>query len=167
MAAMAVLMGVTRAIWGAKYRADPVAANSRLCVPGHSGENNDLAFLFWSRNKQIAGFFERSSSHVFPAWVKLATAACAPSGKGWTRYGTSSRFCSSSFLSLGLWIVGRTHHSEIMQCLPSGDGDRRNRSRRWPMPPNLSGAWRSWPQKLEDAVLIMGRALPGPCCSCR
>lgn len=163
LAAMAVLMGVTLAIWGAKYRAYPIVQTAGYVFLGIAAVIGILAFLFWSRNKQIAGFFERLLKPRFPRVGEACYRRLCAFGQGLHTIRDFKSFLLIFLLSLGLWIVVANAYLEIMHAYPVATATAQTASR------EVAHATESFPArtaglrqiKLEDAVLIMGASVAG------
>jgi hypothetical protein len=162
ISAVAVLMGLSLAIWGDKFKAYPQVQTAGYLLLGLAAALAVTFFLLWWRTEQIASLLERL---LRPRSEQVANAVCRKVrafGEGLHTIRDLKSFVFIAMVSLCLWIFIAQSYIQVMHAYPvttvqvradSDDDDDAG--------PVVTRTVRLHQMKLEDALLVMGASMAG------
>ena len=162
ISAVAVLMGVSLAIWGDKFKAYPEVQTAGYLLLGLAAALALMFFLLWWRTEQIAHLLERL---LRPRSEALANTVCRKVrafGQGLHTIRDLKSFLLIVMVSLCLWIFIAQAYIQVMHAYPvttvevQADSDDDDDSG-----PVVTRTVRLHQMKLEDALLVMGASMAG------
>jgi len=164
MSAVAILMGVTLAIWGEKYRAYPFVQVAGYALLGIAAGMAIVVFFLWWKSEQITNLFQRLLEPRFPRAGNAVCRRLRAFGQGLHTIQDLKSFVLIVLLSLGVWMLIARSYIQIMHAYPvttvavepdSNNGGANASS------PVVTRTVRLNQMELEDAVLVMGASITG------
>ncbi len=162
ISAVAVLMGVSLAIWGDKFKAYPEVQTAGYLLLGLAAALALMFFLLWWRTEQIAHLLDRL---LRPRSEAVANTVCRKTrafGQGLHTIRDLKSFLLIVMVSLCLWIFIAQAYIQVMHAYPvttvevQADSDDDDDSG-----PTVTRTVRLHQMKLEDALLVMGASMAG------
>jgi hypothetical protein len=163
ISAVAILMGLSLAIWGDKFKAYPQVQTAGYLLLGLAAALALIFFLLWWRTEQIAHVLDRL---LRPRSEKLANTICRKVrafGQGLDTIRDLKSFLLIALVSLCLWVFIAQAYVQVMHAYPvttvevradSDDDDSGSG-------PVVTRTIRLHQMKLEDALLVMGASMAG------
>jgi glycosyltransferase 2 family protein len=163
ISAVAILMGITLAIWGDKFKAYPQVQTAGYLLLGLAAALALIFFLVWWRTKQIANILDRL---IRPRSENVADAVCrkvCAFGEGLHTIRDLKSFVLIALVSLCLWVFIARAYIQVMHSYPvtmvevqaeSDDDDDSGGA-------VITRTVRLHEMKLEDALLVMGASMAG------
>ncbi len=164
ISAVAVLMGLSLAIWGDKFKAYPQVQTAGYLLLGLAAALALIFFLLWWRTGQIAQILDRL---LRPRSEQVANTVCRKVrafGQGLHTIRDLKSFLLIALVSLCLWIFIAQAYIQVMHAYPvttvqvRADSDDDDDS--GPMV-TVTRTVRLHQMKLEDALLVMGASMAG------
>lgn len=164
ISAVAVLMGLSLAIWGDKFKAYPQVQTAGYLLLGLAAALALTFFLLWWRTEQIACVLDRL---LRPRSGQVANTVCRKVrafGQGLHTIRDLKSFVLIALVSLCLWTFIAQSYIQVMHAYPvttvqvradSDDDDDDNAG------PVVTRTVRLHQMKLEDALLVMGASMAG------
>ncbi len=162
ISAVAVLMGLSLAVWGNKFKAYPQVQTAGYLLLALAAALAMTFFLLWWRTEQIASLLERL---LRPRSEQVANAVCRKVrafGQGLHTIRDLKSFVFIAMVSLCLWIFIAQSYVQVMHAYPvttvqvqadSDDDDNPS--------PVVTRTVRLHHMELEDALLVMGASMVG------
>jgi hypothetical protein len=160
MSSVAVLMGITLAIWGEKYRAFPFVQYAGYALLGISSVMAMIVFALWARNEQIAGFFEHLLMPRFPAAAKAICRRLLAFGQGLHTIQDFKSFAAIVLLSMAIWLSIARSYVQVMHAYPVTEVAVQTEGGQSSAPPTIRTV-RLHDMETEDALLVMGASITG------
>ncbi len=164
MSAVAVLMGITLAVWGEKYRAYPFVQMAGYALLGIAAGMAIIVFFLWWRSEQIASLFESMLKPRFPRAGDAVCRRLLAFGQGLHTIQDLKSFVLIVLLSLGVWVLIARSYIEVMHAYPvstvavQADSGRNGANTSAPLEIRTV---RLHHIKIEDAMLVMGASITG------
>jgi len=162
MSSVAILMGITLAIWGEKYRAYPFVQWAGYTLLGIAGSMAVIVFVLWWRSEQIAGLCEGLLTPRFPRPAKAVSHRLRAFGQGLHTIQDLKSFVLIVLLSLSLWLLIARSYIQVMHAYPVTTVSVQLESG-GPADPSqvVTRTVRLHNIELEDAMLVMGASITG------
>jgi hypothetical protein len=164
VSSVAILMGVSLAIWGDKFKAFPQVQTAGYLLLGLAAALALTFFLLWWRTEQIANLMDRL---LRPRSERVADGVCRKVrafGRGLQTIRDLKSFFLIVTLSLCLWVFIAQAYIQVMHAYPAttvqvqADTDDDNDSDAGPV---MTRNVRLYQMHLEDALLVMGASMAG------
>ena len=162
ISAVAILMGLSLAIWGDKFKAYPQVQTAGYLLLGLAAALALIFFLLWWRTEQIA----HALDHLLrPRSEQVANTICRKVrafGQGLHTIRDLKSFLLIALVSLCLWIFIAQAYIQVMHAYPvttvevQADTDDDD-----DFGPVVTRTIRLHQMKLEDALLVMGASMAG------
>jgi uncharacterized protein (TIRG00374 family) len=162
ISAVAILMGLSLAIWGDKFKAYPQVQTAGYLLLGLAAALALIFFLLWWRTEQIASVLDRL---LRPRSEQVANTICRKVrafGQGLHTIRDLKSFLLIALVSLCLWVFIAQAYIQVMHAYPvttvevQADTDDDDDSG-----PVVTRTIRLHQMKLEDALLVMGASMAG------
>jgi uncharacterized protein (TIRG00374 family) len=162
ISAVAILMGLSLAIWGDKFKAYPQVQTAGYLLLGLAAALALIFFLLWWRTEQIASVLDRL---LRPRSEQFANTICRKVrafGQGLHTIRDLKSFLLIALVSLCLWIFIAQAYIQVMHAYPvttvevQADTDDDD-----DFGPVVTRTIRLHQMKLEDALLVMGASMAG------
>ena len=165
ISAVAILMGLSLAIWGDKFKAYPQVQTAGYLLLGLAAALALIFFLLWWRTEQIARVLDRL---LRPRSERVANTICRKVrafGQGLHTIRDLKSFLLIALVSLCLWVFIAQAYIQVMHAYPvttvqvqvdSDDDDDDSGPG-----PVVTRTIRLHQMKLEDALLVMGASMAG------
>jgi uncharacterized protein (TIRG00374 family) len=162
ISAVAILMGLSLAIWGDKFKAYPQVQTAGYLLLGLAAALALIFFLLWWRTEQIASVLDRL---LRPRSEQVANTICRKVrafGQGLHTIRDLKSFLLIALVSLCLWIFIAQAYIQVMHAYPvttvevQADTDDDD-----DFGPVVTRTIRLHQMKLEDALLVMGASMAG------
>jgi len=162
ISAVAILMGLSLAIWGDKFKAYPQVQTAGYLLLGLAAALALIFFLLWWRTEQIA----HALDHLLrPRSEQVANTICRKVrafGQGLHTIRDLKSFLLIALVSLCLWVFIAQAYIQVMHAYPvttvevQADTDDDD-----DFGPVVTRTIRLHQMKLEDALLVMGASMAG------
>ncbi|MGD0974099.1 MAG: lysylphosphatidylglycerol synthase transmembrane domain-containing protein [Candidatus Korobacteraceae bacterium] len=162
ISAVAILMGLSLAIWGDKFKAYPQVQTAGYLLLGLAAALALIFFLLWWRTEQIASVLDRL---LRPRSEQVANTICRKVrafGQGLHTIRDLKSFLLIALVSLCLWVFIAQAYIQVMHAYPvttvevQADTDDDD-----DFGPVVTRTIRLHQMKLEDALLVMGASMAG------
>jgi len=162
ISAVAILMGLSLAIWGDKFKAYPQVQTAGYLLLGLAAALALIFFILWWRTEQIASVLDRL---LRPRSEQVANTICRKVrafGQGLHTIRDLKSFLLIALVSLCLWIFIAQAYIQVMHAYPvttvevQADTDDDD-----DFGPVVTRTIRLHQMKLEDALLVMGASMAG------
>ncbi|MGA2963364.1 MAG: lysylphosphatidylglycerol synthase transmembrane domain-containing protein [Candidatus Korobacteraceae bacterium] len=162
ISAVAILMGLSLAIWGAKFKAYPQVQTAGYLLLGLAAALALIFFLLWWRTGQIASLLDRL---LRPRSEQVANTVCRKVrafGQGLHTIRDVKSFLRIALVSLCLWVFIAQAYVQVMHSYPvttvqvpvDSDDDDDSAA-------VVTRTVRLHHMELEDALLVMGASMAG------
>ena len=162
ISAVAVLMGLSLAIWGDKFKAYPEVQTAGYLLLVLAGALALIFFLLWWRTEQIARLLDRLLRPRSEAVANTVCRKVRAFGQGLRTIRDLKSFLLIVMVSLCLWIFIAQAYIQVMHAYPvttvevRADSDDDDDSG-----PVVTRTVRLHQMRLEDALLVMGASMTG------
>ncbi len=164
ISSVAILMGVSLAVWGDKFKAYPQVQTAGYLLLGLAAALALIFFFLWWRTEQIANLMDRllrtRSERVADGVCRKVRAF----GRGLQTIRDLKSFILIVMVSLCLWVFIAQAYVQVMHAYPAttvqvqADTDDDDDSDAGPV---MTRNVRLYQMHLEDALLVMGASMAG------